>query len=127
MWVVSVPISVMVTKKKAFSLNLNQYRNANHFTLDKAKKEFADQVKSKLDNIPSLDKIRISYILYPKSQQLCDVSNICSIVDKFFSDCLTTKGIIPDDNYNHVKMVAYGFGEVDKLNPRCEVIIESIA
>lgn len=127
MWVVSVPVKVMITKNKAFYLNLNQYRNAHHHTLDKAKKEFAEIVKPKLSSLPSLTRIRMSYILYPRTLQLCDVSNICSIVDKFFSDCLTTEHIIPDDNYNHVIMVAYGFGEVDKKNPRVEVIIESVA
>lgn len=132
MWVVSVPYSVVLgvkqnKKDRVFYLNLNQYRNANHFTLNDAKKEFARIVKPKLINVPSLVQIRMSFILYPKTQQLCDVSNICCIVDKFFSDCLVTENKIPDDNYNHVKMNAYGFGGIDKTNPRVDVIIESVA
>lgn len=127
MWVVSVPISVPISKNTKFSLNLNQYRNAHHHTLNTAKVNFHEIVKKRLVGIPKLDKIRISYILYVKTRQLCDVANITSIVDKFFSDCLTAEGIIPDDNYNHVIMTASGFGGIDKDDPRVDVVIESVA
>lgn len=126
MWIIEVPTSVMVTKTKKFQLNLNQYRNAHHHTLDKAKKEFAEIVKPKLSVLPVLAKIRISYWLFTGSNQKCDVANVCSIVDKFFSDCLTAAGRIPDDNYDHVPVVAYGWGGVEKGNPRVEVVIESV-
>lgn len=127
MWVIEAPIRVLTKRKKAFSLNLNAYRNAHHHLLDDAKKDFAEIVKPRLKDLPSLVHIRMSFILYPKTEQLSDVSNICSIVDKFFSDCLTAEKKIPDDNRNHVVMVAYGFGAVDKQNPRVDVIIEPVA
>ena len=127
MWVVSAPVRVLKNRKTKFNLNLNAYRNAHHHLLDDAKKDFAEIMKPRLIGIPSLVQIRMSYLLYTKTNQLCDVANVCSIVDKFFSDSLVKEGIIPDDNRNYVKMVAYGFGEVDKLNPRVDVIIESVA
>lgn len=126
MWVVSTPLKVLINRKTPFTINLNQYRNAHHHLLDDAKKDFAEIVKPRLIDIPKLDQIRMSYILYPRTKILCDVANVCSITDKFFSDCLTAEGKIPDDNYNHVIMVAFGFGEIDKLNPRVDVIIESL-
>lgn len=126
MWVVSVPYRVLVNRKTAFVLNLNQYRNAHYHLLDDAKKDFAKIVKPKLVNIPKLEEVRMSYILFPRTKQLLDVANVCSIVDKFFSDCLVAEQILPDDNYNHVKMVAYGFGGIDKDNPRVDVIIERV-
>lgn len=127
MWVVSAPTKVLTNRKTPFSLNLNVYRNAHHHLLDDAKKDFADIVKPRLRDIPSLVQIRMSFLLYPKTRQPCDVSNICSIVDKFFSDCLVSEKKIPDDNYNHVVMNAYGFGGIDKDNPRVDVVIESVA
>lgn len=126
MWTVITPTSVMVTKKKRFQLNLNQYRNVHHHTLDKAKKEFAEIVKPRLANLPQFQRVRISYWLFAGTHQKCDVANICSIVDKFFSDCLTAELKLPDDNYDHVPMVAYGWGGVEKGNPRVEVVIEQI-
>lgn len=127
MWVVSAPTKVLVNRKKSFSLNLNMYRNAHHHLLDDAKKDFAEIMKPRLKVLPSLVRIRMSYLLYPKTRQPCDVANICSIVDKFFSDCLVSEKKIEDDNYEFVKMVAYGFGGIDKLNPRVDVIIEPVA
>lgn len=127
MWTIVVPTSVMVTQKKKFYLNLNGYRNAHHHTLDKAKKTFAEIVKPRLVDLPSLAQIRISYWLFTGTEQRCDVANVCSIVDKFFSDCLTAEGKIPDDNYDFVPVVAYGWGGVEKGNPRVEVVIESLA
>ena len=127
MWVIKAPLKVLTSRKKSFTLNLNQYRNAHHHLLDDAKKDFAEIMKPRLKGLPSLAHIRISYILCPRTAQLCDVSNICSVVDKFFSDCLTNEGKIPDDNYNHVIMVAYGFGGIDKHDPRVDIVIESVA
>lgn len=124
MWEVSVPISVPISKNKNFSLNLNQYRNAHFRVLTKAKKEFARLVAPKVRGIPILKKVRISYILYPSWDP--DVANVCCIVDKFFSDVLVSEGKIEDDNPRHLPMVAYGFGETDKQNPRVEIIIEAI-
>ena len=127
MWTILAPVSVQVSKNKKFILNLNQYRNAHHHTLDKAKKEFAEIVKPRLVDLPVFDKIRISYYLFAGTAQKCDVANVCSIVDKFFSDCLTATGRIPDDNYDHLTMVAYGWGGVDRGNARVEAIIERLA
>ena len=129
MWTVSAPVQVLCTKKTKFNLNLNQYRNAHHYLLNDAKRDFAEIVKPRLRaaGIPPLVQIRMSFILYTRTATLCDVSNVCSIVDKFFSDCLTAEQIIPDDNRNHVLMVAYGFGGIDRVDPRVDVIIEDMA
>jgi hypothetical protein len=54
------------------------------------------------------------------------VANICSVVDKFFSDALVNLGYIADDNYQHVLGVQYLFGSVDSKNPRVEVTINPI-
>jgi hypothetical protein len=129
MWTISLPLRIRVTKKKEryFQLNLNQYRNTNPFTLDKAKKQFDELVQPliRAQKIPSLLRCALEYTLYPGTRQLCDVNNVCSIVDKFFSDSLVAASVIPDDNYNFIADSRFKFGHVDKENPRVEVVIRS--
>lgn len=120
----SVPISVQATKASRFALNLNQYRNAHYFTLNNAKKEFEQNIKDILKKLPKFKYIELEYILYPKTKHLVDISNVCSIVDKFFSDSLTENGIIEDDNYNFITKITYSFGKIDPINPRCDVVIQ---
>jgi hypothetical protein len=120
---ISVPISVPVTKKKKFYLNLNQYRNAHHFTLAKAKVNYHQIVEPRLSHLPRFDRIDLTYTLFTGTEQLCDVSNICSIVDKFFSDVLVSCGKIEDDNRKFVLSASYRYGGVDRTNPRVEVTI----
>lgn len=127
MWEVSVPISVPVSKNKNWSLNLNIYRNTHHQTLSKAKIKFAAIVHPRLIHIPTLKRARFSYILYPGSAHDLDISNVCCVVDKFFSDVFVSAGKLPDDNYKHLINIAFGFGEIDRANPRCDVIIESLS
>lgn len=123
MHTISVPISVPVTKKKKFYLNLNQYRNAHHFTLAKAKVNYHQIVEPRLSHLPKFDRIDLTYTLFTGTEQLCDVSNICSIVDKFFSDVLVSCGKIEDDNRKFVLSASYRYGGVDRTDPRVEVTI----
>lgn len=121
----NLPLEVQVSAKKKFILNLNNYRNTHFHVLNKSKVVYTEQVKSILASISNnrYDKIALSYTLYPKDRRRKDVSNICSIVDKYFSDALVEMGIIPDDDYEHVIGVQYLFGSIDKDNPRVEVEI----
>lgn len=122
--IVTLPIRVPVTKKgKLWSVNLNIYRNTHHQTLNKAKVAFAKAIEDQVLALPVMQKIAITYTLYPKTKQLCDVSNVCSIVDKFFSDVLTEHGRLQDDNYTCLLGVQYLFGGIDKNNPRVEARI----
>lgn len=118
---VSVPISVPVTKKKKFYLNLNQYRNAHHFTLSRAKVNFHEIVAPIIKHLPRYDTVTFIYTLFTGSEQLVDTNNVCSIVDKFFSDVMVTCHKIEDDNRKIVLGSVFLYGGVDRLNPRCEV------
>ncbi len=126
MWVIGEPISIPVSKNKNFALNLNQYRNAHHHTLNAAKVNFKELVTPWLRDIPRIEKVNLIYTLFAGSKQLCDVSNICSIVDKFFSDTLVSAGIIEDDNYTVVLSSLSRFGGFDKGRSRVEVTIEPV-
>lgn len=123
MYKISLPIRIPVSKKSYFALNLNVYRNAHYITLNNAKVAFKEMITPFLAQIPHMESCSLEYILYPKTNRLCDVSNICTVVDKFFSDALVETGHIPDDNYTYIKSITYRFGSVDKDNPRVDVII----
>lgn len=122
-----LPVSISVGKEKKFILNLNQYRNAHHFTLSLAKKNYTLVVLSKVPPLGyKIKSCELEYIYYHGNKGTIDVSNPCSIIDKFTCDALTKRGYWEDDNYKTIKKITYIFGGVDKDNPRCELIIKVI-
>lgn len=123
MWIVPLPTHVILPSGTRFSLNLNIYRNAHHYILNQAKVAFTEQVTPLLGSIPQLNHCSIKYTLFTPTKRLCDVANVCSIVDKFFCDTLVKAKVIPEDNYLIVNSVQYCFGGVDKDNPRVEALI----
>ena len=74
--------------------------------------------------LPKMDKIRLTYILFPQTKRRTDIGNVLSIHDKFFCDALVEFKRLPDDDYRYIDEVMYKFGRVDKENPRVEVWIE---
>lgn len=129
MHTVCLPLHVdLPTKKKRdrFLLNLNAYRNTHYFRLNKAKELYEELVNKIIADLPSMLKIELTFRLFMGSARSADLSNICSIVDKFFCDALVNSGKIPDDNYDVISSVNYQFGGIDKNNPRVEVSITPI-
>lgn len=122
---VSVPtyLKYGVKKPKTFALNLNVYRNTHFQTLNQMKIKFEEAVKSIIDKLPQMTKVKLTYTLFFGSNRSVDTSNVCCIVDKFFSDCLVNAGKLIDDNINVISEVSYRFGGVDPQNPRCEVTL----
>lgn len=125
MWTITLPLRVPISKKSDFILNLNEYRNSHFLVLNKAKVTFGEMVRPLLKDLPTMEQCSLEYTLFPATRRKCDVSNICSIVDKFFSDTLVDAGKITDDNYEIVLGAQYLFGCVDKGNPRVDVTIRS--
>lgn len=126
-YTVQSPLSVEITKKKRFILNLNNYRNASYFLLNTAKKNYKQTVLPQLKQLPQFKKVKLTYVFYPNSRRRYDISNVCSIVDKFFSDALVESGHLDDDNYNYLSDVHYQFGSIDKDNPRVDILIEDLS
>lgn len=127
MWMIELPLRVATSKRKQMSLNLNIYRNLHYQTLNKAKQNFAHLVLPRLAQVPTLTQCYLHYVIYPATRQLLDIANVGAIVDKFFSDTLVEAGILADDNYQVVRGVSYGIGQVDRRNPRVEAFIHRIA
>lgn len=117
------PLFCMQSKTKKFIYNLNVYRNAHYRTLHKVKIEYASQVSDQIKDVFPMDRISLTYILYPKTRRRTDLANVLSIHDKFFCDALVSQGKLPDDDYTHVIQTTYKFGKVDKENPRVEILI----
>lgn len=122
----SVPGSVQTSKNKRFTLNINQYRNAHHFTLSKAKNEFNECIYALGLPKKQFNKIQVDYTVYAKTNRAYDLMNVISIVDKFLMDALIKIGMIEDDNISRVIFPTAKHGGVDKENPRIEVEIKEV-
>ena len=120
--VVNLPLGIKIGRKN-YALNLNIYRNTHFHLLNKMKVEFSGSISAELFSLPKYKWVNLTYTLYPKTNRLCDVANICSIVDKFFCDALVQAEKLEDDNYKFLNQITYKFGKVDKTNPRVEVKI----
>ena len=122
---VKLPLDVYYSKKKKFILNLNNYRIAHYRVLALAKKIYSEDLVTKIQDLPRFsDPVRLTYIYYARSNRRLDISNPCSVIDKFACDALVKARIIEDDNFNQIKEVVYKFGGVDKDDPRCELVID---
>jgi hypothetical protein len=120
-----VPLQIQVGKKK-ISLSLNIFRNLHYHLLNQAKINFKNEVKSQLIQLPLISKCKLTYTFFFKDKRDRDISNYGSVISKFFEDTLVELNILEDDNYNFIPEVTFRFGDIDKLKPRCEIIIEEI-
>jgi len=127
--IITLPLEVYTTKSKTkkskFILNLNTYRNCHYTKLNSVKIAYKNAIQELIPGI-KLGKVKLTYTYYAKTRRRLDISNVCSIIDKFTCDALVDKGVLIDDNYDYIPEVTYKFGGVDKNNPRCELLIEEI-
>jgi len=125
-WTITLPWKVPLSKNKDFPVNLNYYRNACFQELNKAKINFKELVSPLLGSVLCMESCSLHYVVFPSSKRECDISNICSIADKFFSDTLVSSGKITDDNFKVIPNISFSYGHVDPLKPRIEVTITPI-
>jgi hypothetical protein len=111
---------------KTYSLNLNVYRNTHFHKLNQAKSLFEREVAGRIARLPRMAKVDLTYRLFFGSNRDVDVSNVCAIVDKFFSDTLVNTDKLVDDNRRVIASVRYLWGGVDTQNPRVEVTLSDI-
>lgn len=123
---IELPLSVKVSKNKKFILNLNNYRGAHYQVVTKAKNNYKDLIWHLIPNIKYDSPVELIYTYFHGRKGRVDISNPCSIIDKFTSDVLSEKKVIPDDNTDFIKRVTYIWGGVDKQNPRCTLEIKKI-
>lgn len=122
------PLFIIKNKKnQKWYLNLNNYRNTHYQTLNKLKITFKEEMFEQIKQLPPIPTpVEITYTVYPPTARLFDISNVCSVIDKFLCDAITELGKWEDDNYTCVPRVIYEFGSIDKNFPRCEVSFKRI-
>jgi len=121
---IPMPFKSQAVKRKSDQLmSLNVYRNLHGKSLSNFKHKYADKLKAIITaaNIPSQTGITLHYTLHTQptkgkpiksnpyrgsKPRNLDLTNMTSIVDKVFSDCLTELNIIPDDTIEFVHRVS---------------------
>lgn len=121
---IDLPLEVHYSKKKKFILNLNNYRNAHYRVLSISKSLYSDNLVPRLKGFDRFtEPVSLTYTYYARSKRRLDISNPCSIIDKFACDALVKAEILEDDSFKQIKEVVYKFGGIEKDNPRCELVI----
>ena len=95
--------------KKPFSMNMNIYRNSNHYILNAAKTNWKALLKKKLKHkkVKFEDKVFIIYKYTSGSKRRSDLLNWISIVDKYTLDTLVELGVLVDDSYYYIPCLLY--------------------
>ena len=128
---ISLPLSVVTYKPKTakgkikkWILNLNSYRNAHYRVLSLAKKEYHKLVASLLRGRGKLpEQVFLIYVYHHGNRRRIDHVNPCSVISKFTEDAITELGLWEDDDSKNVVGHLFLAGEVDKENPRCDLLI----
>ena len=125
-----LPLEVYYSKNKKFIPNLNNYRNAHYRILSSAKRIYSENLVAELNEWSLKPKFKnpvtLEYVYYAKSNRRVDVSNPCSIIDKFTCDALVKAEILEDDSSKQIKEIYYVYGGVDKEFPRCRLTIKEV-
>ena len=130
MIILELPIYYTFVKKtkkdNKVLVGMNWYRNAHFRSSNQVKQHYHKLIYSKVTQSQKLkDKYMVSYMLYPSNSN-CDLMNVVSVIDKFLNDALQDCGVIVNDNIKFYKHMIAIVKEVDKLNPRIEIIVEEI-
>ena len=124
------PLFVMLPRKtrprKRVSLNMNTYRNLHHRTSNDAKKKYTELLGEQLQGLIIQTPVEVTYKVYKASNRRLDKMNVISVVSKFLLDAVTEYGCWEDDNDDYVKKETILPTELDRVNPRVEIIIKEI-
>jgi Holliday junction resolvase RusA-like endonuclease len=124
------PLHVIIprrTKKdRRVALNLNIYRNLHHSVNGLAKKVYTEMMREQLEGVKINTPVEITYQVFKPTKRILDKMNVVSVVSKFLLDAITQYGCWEDDNDNFVKTETILPTELDRANPRVEIIIKEI-
>jgi Holliday junction resolvase RusA-like endonuclease len=121
-----VTLSRKTVKDKRVSLNMNTYRNLHHRVNNNAKKVYSEELREQLEGLSIQTPVEITYKVYKASKRRLDKMNVISVVAKFLLDSITEYGCWEDDNDDYVKKETILPTELDRENPRVEIIIKEI-
>ena len=97
----------------------------NRYIAAKQKREYTEMVAlcAKAAKLPQMDKVDVT-INWFEPDKMRDKDNIHAGT-KFIFDGLIMAKIIPNDNWAHIGDITYRY-DVDRRNPRIEVILEEV-
>ena len=113
-------------KDKRIALNMNTYRNLHHRISNDAKKAYSEALREQLEGLVIQTPVEVTYKVYKASKRRLDKMNVISVVSKFLLDSITEYGCWEDDNDDYVKKETIMPTELDRENPRVEIIIKEI-
>ena len=113
-------------KDKRIALNMNTYRNLHHRISNDAKKAYSETLREQLEGLVIQTPVEVTYKVYKGSKRRLDKMNVISVVSKFLLDSITEYGCWEDDNDDYVKKETIMPTELDRENPRVEIIIKEI-
>lgn len=124
------PLHVIIPRKtkkdRRIALNMNVYRNLHHSVNGQAKKLYLQLIREQLEGLHIQTPVEITYKVFKPTKRILDKMNVVSVVSKFLLDAITELGCWEDDNDNFVKTETILPTEIDRSNPRVEVLIKEI-
>lgn len=124
---IEMGINRRTKKVNRYYINWNNFRNWHYQVCNNLKRKYKEIAALKLEGISFQTKIKMAFVLHKGDKRKVDRSNILGLHEKFFCDALTECGCIVDDNDNYLESTTYRTGEIDKEDPRVDIIIEEIA
>ncbi len=98
----------------------------NFIVNNQVKKTYLESLRSQLEGLEIQTPVEIEYKVYKASKRLLDKMNVVSIVSKYLLDAITELNCWQDDNDKFVKKETILPTELDRDNPRVEVLIKEI-
>lgn len=131
---VTCPLFIDLPRKrgpaKRIHLSQNVIRNA-HFQIQNAVKHAVKelvwrQLSDSFHDIRLEEPVELQITLFKDKARRADLSNFCSVIDKYATDAIVEYGLLSDDNVKVLKKVTYLFGGFDDANPRAEVTVKEM-
>ncbi len=123
---ISMPLFIEMgkIKPKKFYINLNNYRNWHYQVNNNLKSRYKEILSDKVEGM-SFGRISLVFTLHRGDRRRVDRSNILSIHEKFFCDAIVECGCIKDDSDDFLVSTHYFTGNVDRDNPRVDILINT--
>ena len=113
-------------KDKRVYLNLNTYRNLHYQINNQVKRAYLEAIREQVEGKVIVTPVEITYRVLKRTKRRLDKMNVIAVTSKYLLDALTNLGCWEDDNDDHVKTETILPTELDRDNPRVEIIITSI-
>lgn len=123
-----MPLAVFLPRKtmpdRKYIINQNNFRNWVFIVCNKTKIAYKQAIKSQLDGLVIDSPVTATYTYWKPTKRRSDRNNVLTLHDKFLMDALVECGCMVDDSDEYVARTIFQGGELDRKNPRVEVLLE---